>query len=256
MVEPYEAQIAALAEALRGHRLYGELRDARGVRTFMRYHVFAVWDFQSLLKALQRRLTGVDVPWIPSGDPQAARLINEVVLEEESDEHPDGGYSSHFELYLEAMHEAGADTGPIERLITELQAGRGYGQVLAQGIVPTGAARFLHTTFETIETDELHRIVALFTYTREDLIPGMFTALVESLAQRKPHSWDKFLWYLNRHIEIDGERHGPISHALLGRICGEDPRLWQQAGETALKGLRARQALWDEILRALEREAA
>jgi hypothetical protein len=256
MVERYQAQIATLGEALRGHRLYAELRDARGVRTFMRYHVFAVWDFQSLLKALQRRLTDINVPWIPSGDPLAARLINEVVLEEESDEHPDGGYSSHFELYLEAMQEAGADTGPIERLITELQAGRGYGQVLARGIVPTGAARFLHTTFQTIETGELHRIVALFTFTREDLIPGMFAALVESLERRKPDQWGKFLWYLKRHIEIDGERHGPISHALLGRICGEDPRLWQEAAETALDGLRARQALWDEILRALERETA
>jgi hypothetical protein len=65
-----------------------------------------------------------------------------------------------------------------------------------------------------------------------------------------------FLWYLKRHIEIDGERHGPISHALLAHICADDPLLWQQAGETALEGLRARQALWDEILQALRREAA
>lgn len=256
MANRYEAEIAGLAEDLRRHPLYAGVRDARGVRAFMRYHVFAVWDFQSLLKALQRRLSCISVPWIPSGDPLATRLINEVVLEEESDEHPDGGYASHFELYLEAMQEAGADTGPIDRMIAQLRAGADYDQVLAEGIVPAGVSRFLRTTFETIETDEPHRMVALFTHTREDLIPAMFTALVASLEQREPGNWGKFLWYLKRHIEIDGERHGPISHALLGRICGEDPRLWQEAGETAIEGLRARRGLWDEIVRALEPEAA
>lgn len=248
--EELDDRVRRLAEGLHRHPVYARVRDEASVRVFMRHHVFAVWDFQSLLKALQRRLTCVELPWLPTGDPQARRLINEVVLEEESDEHPDGGYASHFELYLQAMRECGADTGPIERLTSALADGEDYRALLDAGGLPGGVGRFLDATLRSIESGDLHRMVALFTYSREDLIPGMFTALVRELA-RRDGGWRLFRWYLERHIEVDGERHGPISHALLQRICGDDARLWREAGETAIDALEARVALWDATAAAL-----
>jgi hypothetical protein len=77
--------VGDLFERLLSHHLYQHICDERSLRLFMRAHVFAVWDFQSLIKALQRMLTCVEIPWLPSGDPLARRLINEIVLDEESD---------------------------------------------------------------------------------------------------------------------------------------------------------------------------
>jgi hypothetical protein len=241
-----------LRQRIVDHPLYARIRDAHGVRSFMRSHVFCVWDFQSLLKALQREFTSMDVPWLPKGDPEARRLMNEVVLEEESDIHPDGGYASHFELYLDAMRDSGADRGPIDGLIARLRRGETIGPALANATLPAGVREFVGTTFDVIATGELHRMVAVFTYTREDLIPDMFSRVVKGLAEHAPAQWSKFQFYLNRHIEIDGERHGPISHALLNRVCGKDPRLWQEAEESVRQALAARLALWDGILSEIE----
>ena len=84
-----EINTTELVDRLISHSLYAELRDEESLRIFMRSHVFCVWDFQSLLKALQRLVTCVEVPWLPTADPEARRLVNEIVLDEESDEGQD-----------------------------------------------------------------------------------------------------------------------------------------------------------------------
>lgn len=249
-----ESRIAPLNEQLANHRLYELVTDEQALRAFMRAHVFCVWDFQSILSALQQQLTCVSVPWIPGGDPQARRLINEVVLEEESDEHPDGGYISHYEFYLDAMRDAGADTSPIEALIAELRGGKDIHSLIETAELPAGVQQFLATTFGTIATNDVHRIVGLFCYTREEIIPDMFIKLVEYLTRTQPGRWDKFHYYLNRHIEMDGERHGPISQALLKRICGDDETKWAEASESVGEALKARIRLWDAIADTIEAE--
>src|SRR3954447_1391598 len=94
------------------HPIYRRLNSLDDVNTFTENHVFAVWDFMSLLKVLQRRLTCIDVPWVPQGSVDSRRLINDIVLVEESDELNDG-FISHFELYVDGMRQAGADTATI-----------------------------------------------------------------------------------------------------------------------------------------------
>lgn len=235
------------------HPLYGALEDADALRLFLRAHVFCVWDFQSLLTALQQRLTRVEVPWLPSADREARRLINEVVLEEESDEHPDGGYASHFEVYLEAMADAGADRGPMDALLGRLARGEDVDAALAAEPLPAGVAGFVGHTLEVARRGSLAELVAVFTHSREDMIPEMFHHLVARLERQEPERWRRFAWYLNRHIQVDGERHGPISHALLGRICGDDPALWREAQGAVRAALEARLALWDGILADIRR---
>jgi hypothetical protein len=215
----------------------------------MESHVFAVWDFMSLLKALQQRLTCVAVPWTPTRWPESRRFLNEIVLGEESDVYQ-GRASSHFELYLEAMEECGADTAAIRRVLATVNNGKFDAAALD---APAPAREFVRATFQTIHAGKLHAMAAAFTFGREDVIPDMFRELVRDLNAQQPGRFAKFLWYLERHIEVDGEDHGPLSLRMVADLCGDDPALWEEAGEAAEAAIAARIALWDGIAAQLQR---
>lgn len=241
-------RVQDLRDQIVSHPIYGAVRDERALHVFMRAHVFCVWDFMSLLKSLQRAVTCVEAPWFPAGDREARRFINEIVVAEESDIHPAGGHASHFELYYEAMQACGADTRPIDGFLAHLRAGRPVQAALADPSIPNGVVDFVRATFSVIETGSLHRIAAAFTFGREDVIPDMFRRLVTGLAQGTPARWSTFLFYLERHIEVDGGEHGPLAHVLLKSLCGNDLQHWREAEESARVALEARIALWDAVL--------
>jgi hypothetical protein len=255
-VAPPEARHRLVA-----HPVYRLVDGPDRLRRFMESHVFAVWDFQSLLKAMQQRLTCTGVPWTPTADPEARRLVNEIVLDEESDElpadeaervglvGPDGPLTSasHFEIYLAAMRQAGADTRPIGRLIGLLQDGVTLSKALAACGGPPAALDFVRHTFSVIESGETHRIVAAFTFGREDVIPSMFRNLVTSLAEEDPDTWGIFRFYLERHIAHDDEKHAPICRRIVARLCGDNSEKWSDASATARACIEARIALWDAI---------
>ncbi len=258
---PLMIDLGDARERLVRHRIYKLVSSAARLRRFMESHVFAVWDFQSLLKAMQQRLTCTSVPWVPTTDPEARRLVNEIVLDEESDELPEGGSASHFELYLDGMRRAGADTGPIERMLDTLRGlsaparERGTSafvdDVMRQAGAPDAARTFVGRSFDVIDSGSTHAIVAAFTYGREDVIPEMFRGLVSSLAARDP-AWERFHWYLERHIEADDEKHGPICRRIVARLCGDDAAKWAEASAAARSSIEARIALWDAIAADLE----
>jgi hypothetical protein len=211
----------------------------------MEHHVFAVWDFMCLLKALQRHLTCIDLLWHPTNDAACRRLINSLVLEEESDE-IDGVPISHFEVYLQAMREAGANLGPITRFLNALARNLSLEASLDVAEAPAAARKFVRTTFALIETCRPAVVCAAFTLGREQAIPDVFSALLEFL----PGGSDKLPaldLYLRRHIELDGEDHGPKALAMLSSICGEDASRWQDATAAAQCALEARIALLSGI---------
>ncbi len=239
-----EGHLAPLRTRLAQHPLYSSIRTENHLRRFMQSHVFAVWDFMSLLKALQSRLTCVTVPWTPTPYPESRRFINEIVLGEESDVYH-GRSISHCELYLEAMKQCGADTSTFQSLLTRLTT-TPIGEAIHQ--LPQMPRAFVSTTFELIESGSLPALAAAFTFGREDLIPDMFRALVRELDAQSPGQFSLFLWYLERHIEVDGEDHGPLSLRMVSDLCGSDERLWREAAEAAKRALEARIDLWDAIL--------
>ncbi len=243
-LEPLYARLAA-------HPLYRSILSIEHLHCFMETHVFAVWDFMSLLKALQRGLTGVDVPWLPSRFPEARRLINEIVLGEESDMY-EGEALSHFELYLRAMQQCGASTDSIAVFLNRLQSGAGVVATLEQSRIPLAAKRFVRSTFSFIASDELHVIAAAFTFGREDLIPGVFKAFIRDQDEQLHGKLALFRWYLDRHIEVDGEEHGPMSLRMVSGLCGADPVKWQQAEVAAVGAIKARLQFWDDILAELQ----
>ena len=241
-IEEIEARIAPLRERLTAHPLYAAIRTQDHLRVFMESHVFAVWDFMSLLKALQQKLTCVSVPWTPTPWPESRRFINEIVLGEESDAF-EGRPVSHFEVYLEAMQECGADTRAAMKLVDAARLGQ-----LDLEAAPEAAAKFVATTFELIQTGSVAAQAAAFTFGREDVIPDMFRELVRDLNRESSGELSKFVWYLERHIEVDGEDHGPLSLRMVSDLCGEDVGLWEEAAAAAEVAIEARLGLWDGIL--------
>ncbi|HUY52406.1 MAG TPA: DUF3050 domain-containing protein [Streptosporangiaceae bacterium] len=233
------------------HPLYGHLNTMGAVATFMECHAFAVWDFMSLLKTLQRQLTCVQVPWVPSGPTASRRLINDIVLVEESDE-LGNGFISHFELYVDGMRQAGADTSRIDAFISSLRAGQPVLPALKEAGVPEPSAEFVTTTWEFIEDAPVHCQAAAFAFGREDLIPDMFDQVAALNAEFGELS--TFVDYLRRHIQVDSEEHTPMAMNMLADLCGDDAGKWARCEETINLALGARMRLWDGILeKILER---
>lgn len=246
------AEIEPARVALLGHPLYARLRTLEDLALFMECHVFAVWDFMSLLKALQQRLTCVQVPWVPVGDNRVRRLVNEIVLGEESDQAPDGTPSSHFELYLLAMQEARADTAAVQGFIRRLQEGASIADALASGGVPDCVADFVKHTFAVIEGGKPHVIAAAFTYGREDLIPAMFHELVSRLESEFPGRLSVLRYYLERHIQLDGDEHGEMGRTMVELLCEGNPQREDEARRAAVEALQARLKMWDGISAMIE----
>lgn len=240
-----------LTARLFAHPLYARVRTADDLRAFQRLHVFAVWDFMSLLKSLQRRLTCVDVPWMPTPDPVARRLVNDIVLGEECDDDGEGSYLSHFELYRRAMIDAGADAGPIDRFLAVLRETGDASAALRSADVPAAVSAFVRHTLSVAAEAPVHAVAAAFTYGREDVIPEMFAKLVDRLADHEPGRFGRFRYYLERHIRADGDHHGPLARTLVGRLCGGHPARTAEAESAARRALEHRLSLWDEIAAGL-----
>ncbi|SDL32920.1 Protein of unknown function [Catalinimonas alkaloidigena] len=250
-IELLESTLVPYRNQLLTHPLYVHIRSVADIRQFMESHVFAVWDFMSLLKALQRDLTCVAVPWVPQGSPVARRLINEIVFGEESDVNEEGAPMSHFEMYLEAMAQLGADTAPIREFIDRLHQGQSVTEAEAAFAHLPQAQAFVDFTFDVIATGQLHRIAAVFTFGREDLIPDMFIQIVKNLQAESDVDLRKLIYYLERHIEVDSGEHGPMALQMIQELCGDDPKKWQEATEISQAALRQRIALWDSIYQHL-----
>jgi len=232
------------------HPLYDRLDSIDDARVFMQYHVFAVWDFFSLLKRLQREVTCVDVPWMPRGMSNHARFILEIVLSEESDEAIGGGYISHFELYLSAMAEIGADRGAIEGLIALLRAGRDPLDAVAEADLPDFVREFVRSTLSVALNGEPHEVAASFCHGRENLLPDVLTGVQGGFGAEIDDA-PAFKHYLERHITLDHDEHGPLALKLLAELCEGDGEKIAQAERVGVEAIRARGQLWDGILESL-----
>jgi hypothetical protein len=246
-IEFIEQEINALRENLKRHHLYRQLSKIDDIKLFMEKHVYAVWDFMSLLKALQMHLTCVTVPWKPAKNAKIARFINEIVFGEESDINEVGSPRSHFEMYLEAMQEVNADTQKIENLVENLSNITGIQNQLDAADLKPAERDFLKFTFQVIQSNEPHKIAAAFTFGREDLIPDMFIEIINQSNKGEKNKYPKLTYYLERHIELDGDEHGPLSLEMVQELCGEDDQKWEEALAVAKAALKQRIKLWDEI---------
>jgi hypothetical protein len=252
---PIADRVLALSEQVSAHQVFRSLDSVADVQIFMEHHVWAVWDFMSLLKSIQSVVAPVTVPWRPPRDAAAARFINEIAAGEEGDDGPGGVPESHFAIYLEAMREVGADIGPITRFLGEMDFGFSWEAALEIARPPAAAADFVRSTLYLCERP-LHERVAAFTLGREEVIPSMFRPIVTHLAQASnQHDFLKsFIWYLERHLTVDGDHHGPLAAALLEQTCLRTTAQRDESLTAAEGALQVRIALWDAALASMRRD--
>ena len=250
-IERLNKAIAPLREEIIHHKLYAAIKDVDDLKIFMEYHVYAVWDFMSLLKALQKNLTCTTVPWFPKGSADTRYLINEIVCGEESDVDLDGNRKSHFELYLDAMNQCGADTSKINKFIRELQRTGDFETAFALSDAPEEVRDFVNVTFETINSDKDYLQSAVFTFGREDLIPTMFLSIVNDIHKNFPDNISIFKYYLERHIEVDGDHHSGLALQMTSHLCGSDAAYWEASEKAIAKSLTKRIHLWDGAYRKI-----
>lgn len=251
------SKLQSQKDTLLHHTLYEKVKTIDNLHQFLECHVYAVWDFMSLLKALQSKLTCTTTPWFASVNPQTRYLINEIVLAEESDLTIDGKRLSHFEMYVDAMKDCGADTIKLTTFITDVLDTKNVFIAIKQSSLHPNVKAFLDFTFRIIEEGKTHKIAAAFTFGREDLIPNMFTEILKNFQQNFPETdLSKLIYYFERHIELDTDEHGPMAMEMINELCGNDSKKWMEVEEVSVLALEKRIELWDAIEEKIEANLA
>ena len=245
------SSVDPLSKKLESHKVFTNLNTLSDLKLFMEHHIFAVWDFMSLLKKLQEIYVPHGSPWVPNPNGNVVRFINEMVMEEESDQsYASNGesYSSHFEIYLEAMNEVGASTNIIDSFLQEVRSD-GIEKALNSNLVPEPSREFMDYTFDLIKRGKGHEIAASFAIGRESIVPVMFKRILDQTnitAEQAP----VFHYYLERHAHLDGEHHGPMALRLLDDLCQDDDQKEKEVILEVESSLEARIKLWDGVLSA------
>jgi len=251
-IENINQVTATLRNQIVNHDVYSQISELPELRIFMEHHIYAVWDFMSLLKALQINLTCTTLPWFPVGNAKTRQLINEIVAGEESDVDEKGDIKSHFELYIDAMEQVGANAQPIQAFIQALQLGKSFEEAYAIANVPLAAQKFINSTFAIINDGKNHATAAAFTFGREDLIPNMFHSMVNDLNSKHPDHVTIFKYYLDRHIEVDGDHHSHLALEMTSELCGGNEQAWEEALAAVKEALQQRINLWNAALREIQ----
>ncbi len=250
-IQKLQSAINPIRQQIINHHVFERISTLDDLAVFMNYHIYAVWDFMSLLKALQNNLTCTLVPWFPVGSANTRYIINEIVTGEESDVDSCGNRMSHYELYLQAMQQCGVQPVAFLKFIEVLQQSRDFSTAFDAADVPAAAREFVEYTFSVINSGKPHVQAAVFTFGREDLIPNMFLSMVNELNDKFPGQVSEFKYYLDRHIEVDGEHHSHLTMEMTAELCGTNEAKWLEVEEATLAALQQRMALWDAVYQEL-----
>ena len=242
-----------LKQKLETHPIFDRINSIEELKIFMEHHVFAVWDFMSLLKKLQLDLVPSGSPWIPNPNGNLVRFINEIVMEEESDQAFGSGneitYTSHYQIYLDAMSEVGASTNAITDFVMDV-AGKGIHTAFESNKIPKPSLEFMKHTFDLIERGKSHEIAASFAIGRESIVPLMFQRILDQ-SKLGTDEVPVFRYYLQRHAELDGDHHGPMALKLLKNMSAGSSEKENEIVKQAEKSIEQRISFWDGVYAAL-----
>jgi hypothetical protein len=247
-IRELEFEMKVAKHDLEHHPIFNSIKTTEDLKVFMETHVYCVWDFMSLLKKLQNDLCCTQVPWVPRKNGNLARLINDIVTAEETDVMPDGNYASHFEIYVMAMEEVGANTQPIKSFIQRVETGQDY-----LGTIPEPAKTFVQSTLDIALHKTTHETLGSFCNGRETVIPAMFRKLLSDWNLNEKDA-PMFHYYLVRHIELDGDEHGPAAERMMADLTKDHPAHYIELLHASIRSIKDRIQLWDELKAKIERK--
>ena len=250
ILEKNKKKFAILKKSLNSHILFHSRLDRQQLSLFMESHIYAVWGFMSLLKSLQKCVTPNDIPWIPNINTSngLVSFINEIVSSEESERFSKNKYLSHFEIYLMAMKRLGASTIEINRLLNKCKKNTFSQKMIDDLSISPAAKKFLKHDIKISLSNSPPKIIGCFALSREKIIPDMFKYILNVI---EPTDTNKILRkYLELHISIDSDRHGPLSKKLLNKICvSKKDKI--DAYYEANNSIRYRLKVWDSVAKEL-----
>jgi hypothetical protein len=233
------------------HQVYKEIENLDDLNLFLEYHVFFVWDQMSSLKAMQKDLTCMNVPWVPKRSPQTRKYINELVLNAEGNDLISETVLSEYESYLELMRESDADSSSIERLEKSINRGENFKDLLDHLDMPKVVKSYLDFTYKTIESKDAHKIAANFVFGKQSLIPHRLVKLLNELNKKFPVDLSLQIKYFESKVMKETGKIEDVAKKIFEELCGHDEEKWDDVAEVAERTLERRLQLWDDIKNAI-----
>ena len=148
---------------------------------------------------------------------------------------------------------AGASTTRIDNLLAQINCNPNEQLTIAELDLPASVKVFVSSTFDIIQRNDTVELASAFLYGREDILPTLFTPIIRTISGDYSGRLDKFVYYLDRHIEVDQDEHQPAATRLLQSLCKNNAAKLERARNTASNALNNRIRLWDGILAELKR---
>lgn len=245
------------SDELTQHPILHAVSDRAGLRVFMASHVYAVWTHISLVKRLQHELTSVAVPWVPPRSRHAARLINELVTGVECDLDADGAPISHYELYLDAMQNVGADTRSIRRFVQLIDDGSSSAleRAFDSATTPQHVRTYVRHALRVARQGSLAQVMGCFLHERDISLQQSITRLLAEWTRTSP-ALPRLAYYLERHSQLECGRHAERLQRVVQELDSTSPRFADDVLASARESLGTRIRFWDGVLAEIRHSTA
>jgi hypothetical protein len=79
----------------------------------------------------------------------------------------------------------------------------------------------------------------------------MFISIINEIHKSFPDDISIFKYYIERHIEVDGDHHSHLAIQMTTNLCKNNQEYWEEIEEAVINSLKQRIELWNGVYRQL-----